>query len=325
MEPAYDQLPWSGERSSAPFWMCLPGQSLIVSVSPLDGIAMEYDLKRQTGLPMDFPLSVVPMCAYPIPDIGEYASDEPVARRIENLDWFGHPVMWLKGEVLRSQKLDEAIGRMEFDSEIALRIALQLEVSCFYQEQPGEWLDVCDFLNINVNDPFDVERIRSWQQGGDDELFDTFDLGQMLMEAYPVEEAAELVQDVLPYGLICSGAASSHVLLELVDRSLDSMDPSALPAQAQGCVNLGWTYADHMMTDSESDEWMALLKEVNRDDGALMSTDDAVRYLRQIRPILEHIVEDNADVVDDAMNTVLEIRSEIMRMQADDGMDETIY
>ncbi|WP_276972025.1 hypothetical protein [Ferrimicrobium acidiphilum] len=320
MDSIFDKLPWDGQRAKPPFWMSMPLDSLIVCFDPNTLLALELEFKRNSGLPLEFPLTVDPMCAYPLPEVGLLAGDEPLARKIINLEWFDHPVAWLRGDILKPHSFNSPAEndqeRIEFDVEIALRIALQLEVSGFYQSKNGIWIPLSDRLGIDLADPFDVARIQAWQAGEPDSVFDSFDIGAEISDLLPIDEAIVATQDTIGYALLASGAIAAYRLAEDVERFIDEQNTSMLATQAISVVDLGWDFCHAFLTDSETDAWEAMNSAlVLMTDGDALSTETALQFLNTALPILRRIAQDNDDMVDEAYHVIAEIRASIRDAQ----------
>ncbi len=313
----FTQLPWEGEREKPPFWMRSPGDSLIIAFDPTVLLALKIEFMRHTGLPLDYPLTADPLCGYPLPEVGELATDEPLARKIVNLEWFDHPVVWLRGDIIRSHRFHDQsqdIDRDENESEIALRLAIQLETTGYYQPKDGLWLSVADMLDVDLSDPFDLARIKAWQNGEPDQIFDEFDIGADICTYMPMSDALEAANDLIGYGLITSGVIGAYSLAESAERALESDDDSALINHALIAIDMGWDFCSSLMTDSEIETWYqlndAILDKVK--NGEMISATTARSLLTTALPILRHVVEDNDDVIDSAHDVIMQIREAII-------------
>lgn len=305
------------ERPEAPFWLCPPGYSIIVSRSPLTALWLETQVNALAGFdPEDPVLDNGPLCAYPMPPLGDEAIDQPLARQVENLNWFGHPIFWLKGDILHAHPFpveEDEEPRDEFDSEIYLRLALQLEVLGFYDSTTGAWHDVAKNLGVDINDPFDVARIRAWQSGEPDEQFDTFDFGEIVKFNYPIHAAAAVAADLLPYAFIASGAVGAYSLVTEIDKALDSRAASVISNYAILVSALGMSYSGFLMTEEQYARWEKRMKRITAlfNRSTILPAKTASAYLLEMREVLNYIVTDNEDVVDDAVNVIKSLQKDL--------------
>jgi len=311
------------DRADPPFWLCQPKHSLIVSSNPFSVLWTETQIKQGAGLDQD-DLDNGALCAYPMPPLGDNAIDQPLARKVKDLKWFGHPIMWLKGDILRPHPFPVAENeepRSEFDSEIYLRLALQLEVTGFYNSAKGEWSDVTKDLGaaegeeLDVDDPFDQARIRAWQDGEPDEVFDSYDLGEIIKYNFPIHDAVGLVEDLLGSALIVSGVLGAYSLVTEIDRVLDSRVENDISAYTTLVSMLGASYAGTLMTDAQDDSWLERMHQIDalyRENPELPMR-AATAFLSDMRETLNHIVADNQDVIDDALDIIQVLQSDIAK------------
>lgn len=315
--------PSDNVEAQAPFWFCQPKYSLIASADPLSVLWIEAQIKQDSGLDQD-DLDNQPLCAYPLPPLGDNARDQPLARKITNLKWFSHPIMWLKGDILRPHPFPVQEGdepRDEFDSEIALRLALQLEVTGFYRSASGEWYDIAEDLGetpdvgLNVDDPFDQARIRAWQNGEPDEVFDNYDLGAIIKYNFPIHDAVGLVEDLLGPALIVSGVLGSFKLVEAINSVLDSRIEEEISAYTTLVSVLGASYAGPLMSDAQDDSWIARMGQIDAlyKENPLIPVRAATMYLSEMRDTLNSIVADHQDVIDESLDVVQSLQDDIAK------------
>ena len=67
--------------------------------------------------------------------------------------------------------------RKESEEEWAVRVALELTASGFYDAETGTFVDVMDFIGIDVDTTEGQERLRAWLAGGRDDDLDLFATG----------------------------------------------------------------------------------------------------------------------------------------------------
>jgi hypothetical protein len=280
---------------------------------------LEATIKQQAGLPLDLVMTNDPMCAYPLPEIGEYSADQPLARQVQNLQWFGHPIFWLKGDILRAHRFEdpspppdiEAV-RDEIDLEIALRLALQLETLSLYRPEDGTWFDITKRLSIDIEDPFDIARIHEWQAGEPDAELDAFDLGAEILEMFPLDEAIMSVQDLMGHALLISAVIGAYALINDAERTLDSYIQSEVSAYTVLTSDLGYVYTHPLMSDEQADRWMEQSQLITElaDQGEI-PLERASSLLSEMVTVLKSFVDDNEDVIDESFAVIEEIRAVI--------------
>ncbi len=203
---------------SSPHWLCRAGDDLMGCSDVLGSMLLESVVEQACRFAEAVELRSSATCSYPMPPLGEDATESPLARRVGNLDWFGHPILWLYGEVLRPQPSALApndVGPTERPFEIELRLAMQLELSGLYVPATGSRVDVAETHGINVKKRRDRTRIRAWQAGDADTLFDGVNIGSELMEQFPPSMLAGYVPSMIAsmLELACFDAASMIVEL----------------------------------------------------------------------------------------------------------------
>jgi len=319
MDSTLNQTDAPLERAAPPFWLCKPGYSLIVSTNPMSVLWLEATIKQQAGLPLDLMVTHDPMCAYPLPEIGEYASDQPLARQVDNLKWFGHPIFWLKGDILRPHLFTDLVPppgmpaeRTEMDIEITLRLALQLETLSLYRPADGTWFDITERLSIDVDDPFDIARIREWQNGEPDAEFDSFDLGAEILEMFSINDAALSVQDLIGNALLTSSVVGAYALVKDAEQALDSYVQSEVSAYTILTSDLGYIYAHPLMSDEQADRWIEQSQHITAlSDQGEIPLEQASALLSDMLAVLNGLINDNDDVIDESFEIIEEIRAVI--------------
>lgn len=188
------------EKDFAPHWFCYPAMSLVGAPSAIYLGVASAKLSEMAGIDSTMFTEQL-SCFYPLPLLGEDALMEPLAKQTTNLTMLKHPLFWLYGEILKPQTIAvEAEPRLEWEPEIALRIAAQLEIARIYDPVPGAWRDVSELIGLDFNDPWVQRRVRVWQKGGADELLDNFNIGTLLLDELEtnniVQTSAQCFMDI---------------------------------------------------------------------------------------------------------------------------------
>lgn len=158
-----------------------PEDTLLLSKSSLEALSRFSEWSEATGQGTD-EYTANTLCAVPIP---VYSQPAPGERRFKNVNprvmW--HPLFWLPERVGGSYRIASGPnGELEFESEAirSIRIAMELSASGLYDQATGGWVDVMALAGINVENPNDIERIRTWQLGRPDQVLDSIDLTKYL-------------------------------------------------------------------------------------------------------------------------------------------------
>jgi hypothetical protein len=209
-----------------------------MNTQPLFTLSAWQALVDAFGFKADIRLALYYGIGYPLPEVGEDAPDQPLARQVGTFAHIGHPILWLKGDILKPHTVVETRYRdpdsddewqrvasgekhIEMENEIAARIAAHLEFSRVYSSKTGQWVDVvADIMDLDVRDPFVSTRIRKWQDGAPDELFDNFDLQDHMAKTIDQDEVMQFVEVMFPVSAIsCTLAATLQAVQFLSDPS----------------------------------------------------------------------------------------------------------
>ncbi|WP_276947288.1 hypothetical protein [Ferrimicrobium acidiphilum] len=309
---------FNNPRAQSPFWLCTPNHSLVVSIDAFPLLWAESQIKTGAGIGRN-DMDNYPLCAYPLPLLGDDAADQPLARKVRNLKWFGNPVMWLKGDVLRAHPFpveEYEDKRNEFNEEIALRIAIQLESSGFYNATNGAWHDVSnDLASLDLNKPSDRDRVRQWQRGGSDSLLDACDVGTIMQCSVSVREAIGVVNDMFGPALLVSGVMGANGLINDIDRVLSTKLDEDLTVYTLLVSRLGMQYAGSIMTDEQEAQWQSWVGDLSplRVSSEPLCSRIAVSYLTDMMMMLSQVVGEYYDIIDDAWKDIYEFRKEISK------------
>lgn len=165
-----------------------PGESLLFNSSAMSVISRWTDFKTASGLE-DRDFHVSPLVAIPVP---RYPVEWPAGRKRwvgTRPDFMWHPFMWMP-QRLRAKFVNG--DYQEDDTELALRVALEMERAGFYDVQTGQWLDILSMNGLDIEDKETQARVSAWMAGADDDVLDSIDLEPQFSGA----EAIEAWQDV---------------------------------------------------------------------------------------------------------------------------------
>lgn len=210
-----------------------PGESLILARSNLE-TALRFGLwGRFTGLPtgavVSNPIVATPLTAYP--DQGHPAQVWPGI----NPACLWHPLMWLPPRLAGRYQIVDQDGdqTLEDDDTWAVRVCLELSASGMYDVESGTWLDVLARHGLDVDDPANLDRIRTWQAGASDPILDRIDLSSDIDvddTHWALETAAALMDDLRP----ASWALLANDLLVTIDEIADPDNPVAQTDPSSG-------------------------------------------------------------------------------------------
>ncbi len=309
----------NSNRSLPPFWGTEAGHSLLKAVDPLGLAVFAVHIGKQAGLDeSDYP-RVYPWCGYPLPGLHEVAPRAPLAKKVTNLEWLGHPIFWLFGDVLMAQS---APASSEFDTEpvmvTALRLALQMEITGLFDVENGEWANILDAIGLNVEDPFDVIRIKAWQNGAADSLLDGFNLGDTIMKDVPASMVHSIIFDANLLGIVASytGTLSAFLFRSIIVTLLEGNDVEQMISYAQLIGVMVSDFVGSVMDENVFKRWLELTKNVEsvssdarRDVGVISG------ILQEMFGILDAICVNNDDIVDGLYQQIQALDDEIANLK----------
>ena len=163
-----------------------PGDTLLLEPDPIRVMVNFGRFAEATGVPSSS-LATSRLCALPVP-LGGIRSWPEV--RLETA-WL--PLLWLPPHLAEHKRYvvgDDGLAHSvtsagsgarevyeESDEEWMVRVALELTASGFYDAETGTFLDVMDFIGIDVDTTEGQERLRAWLAGGRDDDLDLFATG----------------------------------------------------------------------------------------------------------------------------------------------------
>ena len=174
-----------------------PGEPLILTRDAAAHAARFQAFIEETALGDNQVLSTV-IVSIPLPVARRSAGPRgwPVSMDPSAL-W--HPLFWLP-ERLAHRYRDETF--VETDNEWSVRVAMESTIAGLYDPISGTWVDVLSLVELDVDDPDVVERLRAWLAGADDAVLDSIDLSGMTELAddphWAYGEVAELMPTLLP-------------------------------------------------------------------------------------------------------------------------------
>ena len=163
-----------------------PGDPLLLEPDPIRVMVNFGRFAEATGVPASS-LVTSRLCALALP-IGQIR-DWPGVR--PDAAWL--PLLWLpphlaerKSYVVGDDGLAHAVTSAgsgatevmeESEEEWAVRVALELTASGFYDTESGTFVDVMDFIGIDVDTESGQDRLAAWLAGGQDDDLDLFATG----------------------------------------------------------------------------------------------------------------------------------------------------
>ena len=117
---------------------------------------------------------------------------------------------------------DTGTTEIESDERWAARVAVEATVAGLYDETTGRWVDVLAAHGLHVDDPADLDRVRRWQQGDDDDQLDAVDLSDTFAARGDPLWSLALVEQMLPALRVTGWTVASAGLLEVVDDLVDA-------------------------------------------------------------------------------------------------------
>jgi hypothetical protein len=166
-------------------------------------------------------------CAYPLPRLGDDPIMEPLAKKVNDLSLLSHPLFWCFGDELRPHLIheldddgeDTGETHPEWEAEIALRIAVELEMAGLYNPSTGEWADAWSMLGLDPVDPWVQRRVRNWQGGAPDDLLDTFNICDTMKLIADTEYVVDLAASAFPDVFFLASCSSLFSLEEFLSET----------------------------------------------------------------------------------------------------------
>ncbi|MGP4994596.1 hypothetical protein [Glutamicibacter ardleyensis] len=211
-----------------------PGTALIITEDPVGRLYAHSQFAEDSGLQSDN-ITLDSVCAVPLPIVTEDMNPErPYAQVNPAMMW--HPVFWLPARLTERQAYTDDNGEpfIEDDKLWSLRVSLELLSGLIYDPESG-WLNVMELIGIDVENPADLHRIRSWQKGAQDDSLDSINLDELMRDDrepdWALETARSLIDDV-------DGAQWSvhaNALAEYLSSGLQTLDSDDLLQRLHEC------------------------------------------------------------------------------------------
>lgn len=205
-------------------FLTLPGEPLLLAVSPLEAAVRVAQTSSALGIPIGSLLSN-PLCSIPLPLFPDTFPDG--RRRWPEVPptamWC--PLLWLPRRITRRfDSPREAAGLgVESDDLWAVRVALELSATGVYDEETGTWLDVFALIGLDGEDEGDMDRVRRWLDGATDPLLDGFDLTEFMLAAAGFNSSRSM--DVAEASLTAlRTSAWAYAAQDLLDACHDLLD-----------------------------------------------------------------------------------------------------
>jgi len=157
------------------------GEELLLSYDVITHIRRMDSFATTSGLDPE-QLVNNPLCVIPIPAYGRDANGRLERFSGANVEFLTHPMMWLPDGTATPRLITDSDGvdRLEYESEWAIRVGLELTFSGLYDPADGTWLDVLALHNLDIENPVDYARVDAWLDGGADPILDNIDLTEFV-------------------------------------------------------------------------------------------------------------------------------------------------
>lgn len=256
-------------------WGCEPGRSIFMNSEPLFAITMYHKMMEELRFRKGAQLYTYCTSVYPFPDLDDLPYTQPLARQVGNLTHIGLPILWLKGDIFdkmtvveteRVQVEDEyrwipnGESHIESQYEIVARIAAWMEFTNIYDANSGEWVDVVrDIMGLDVNDPATQSRIRRWQDGAPDKLFDGFDLAAHMESIQPKIDVVSFVEWVVWPSIVVSALEPTLQFIAMLEDEESTRDEKKLQVILQHTGFVLDVYTIYLTTGPEELEQLRQL------------------------------------------------------------------
>lgn len=198
-------------------WLTDPGESLLLSKSPIGSLLRFSEAARDWGRPPES-LLPSPLCAVPLP----LSLALPTPPRPGGL-W--NPLLWLPEPLTRRRmvRVDGEEG-LEDDDLWAVRLTYELEMAGIHDPESGSWMDVLAGVGIDISTPDGVERTARWVNGGRDAALSAIDLSELFVDTSDPNWALDAAVESMPELRLFSWAFGSDSLLIDLDAMREDVE-----------------------------------------------------------------------------------------------------
>lgn len=203
------------------------GKSIVLSLDPLKHVDLWSSFCDDMGLEDKNVLSSI-MCPLPVPEMPMER-----VRAGARADMLWHPFLWLPPHI-SSRRSEREVADQDL---YALRVAIEVDGTGFYDRGTGTWLDVCSTVGVNLGEPGGLERAQAWLDGAPDTDLDGIDLTDCSSDPsnpmWASDKAGAMFDLLLEVEWSKSAAAQVDKLHELLSG-----------ADLQDAKDAAWTVAD---------------------------------------------------------------------------------
>lgn len=205
-----------------------PGEQPILTRDPIEYIERFDRFVEATGIVPERVLST-PLVNVPLP-VAMKAQDDTI-QRWSGIDpammWL--PLFWLPPHLALRYKyrvIDPETGgdsgdfQIESDEVWAMRVMLELTYSGLYSPVDGTWGDVLSFYGLDVENPVDQARVQMWLSGNPDEVLDSIDLTDHILNAEDPEWALVAARHLADTAVPAQWSLSAGGLLVAISQQL---------------------------------------------------------------------------------------------------------
>ncbi|MGP5015088.1 hypothetical protein ACTXJX_14895 [Glutamicibacter ardleyensis] len=201
-----------------------PGTPLIITEDPIARLYNASQFADNTGLPREN-ITTDTLCSVPLPVVTpDMTPERPYARVNPAMLW--HPLFWLPSRLTERDVYvdDDGEEKIEDDVMWSLRLSLELLAGMIYSPELG-WLDMMELVGIDVTNPADLERIRRWQNGAEDEALDSINLDELMQDKAEPNWAMETSQSLVDEVERAQWSVHASALSGYINAGLETNDP----------------------------------------------------------------------------------------------------
>ena len=277
-----------------------PGTPLIIAEDPIGRMYDFTVFADDTGLPTEN-ISASTLCAVPLPIVtADMNPARPYAHVNPAMMW--HPLFWLPSRLIERDVYlnDDGEERIEDDKMWSLRLSLELIAGMVYSPELG-WLNMMELIGIDVNDPADVERIRRWQNGAEDDALDSINLDELMRDQQEPNWAMETTQALVDEVENAQLAVHASALSTYLQAGMETNDPSGLVQRLLECaviMDVDFTeVTDEMFENLDTEHLVNTLDELYN-GGEPIAFDALLEYAKPMLGIFDDIATEFAESVE---------------------------